>query len=52
VLYLNRYDCPDCEDWWYDTSKDTHNEECPTCGKEVEPSYSGQLSFSQELSEE
>jgi len=37
MLYLNRYDCPDCEDYWYECSEDIHNEECPTCGKEVVP---------------
>jgi len=44
VLCLNRYDCPACKDWWYDCSEDIHNEECPTCGKEIEPSHSQSLS--------
>ncbi len=36
-IYLNRYRCDDCAEEWEDQWSCGCNDECPTCGHEIEP---------------
>jgi len=36
-IFLLKYHCPYCEEYWEDTSSSMNNDRCPKCNKEIEP---------------
>jgi len=43
--YLNKYHCEACDESWEDTWSCGCNDECPLCGREIEPEESIELNL-------